>query len=156
MAMQNLYNYKKPVNYSRPSREVEKSPVKVVSTNGTKAGNDAYMEHRILSAKPEELTLLLYEGIVRFLKQSKLYIEQKQIEKASNSIIRAQDIVDELNNTLDMEFEVSKGLRSLYTYINEKLVDANIKKDIHIIDEVLPICEELRDAWKEAMKSMRD
>lgn len=84
-----------------------------------------------------------------------MFIENKDVKNAHRVIARAQAIIVELSETLDMNFDVSKGLSSLYIYIEEKLVDANIKKDKAFLDEVLPICEETRDTWKEAMKNMR-
>ncbi|EOD00378.1 flagellar export chaperone FliS [Caldisalinibacter kiritimatiensis] len=111
-----------------------------------------YQQNSVMTASPEELTLMLYNGAVKFIKQGKVFLEQKDMEKAHNSIVRAQDIISELNITLNMDYEISKNLRSLYTFILERLMDANIKKDIKILDEVLPLVEELRDTWKEAMQ----
>ncbi|RKD32340.1 flagellar export chaperone FliS [Thermohalobacter berrensis] len=117
--------------------------------------NNAYQQYQqnsIMTASPEELTLMLYNGAIKFIKQGKIFIEQNNMEKANNSIIRAQDIISELNITLNMDYEISKNLRSLYTFILDRLMQANIKKDISILDEVLPLIEELRDTWQEAMK----
>lgn len=111
-----------------------------------------YQQDSIMTATPEELTLMLYNGAIKFVKQGKLFIEQKDIQNAHNSIVRAQDIISELNITLNMDYEISKDLRSLYTFILDKLMEANIKKDSKILDEILPIVEDLRDTWKEAMK----
>lgn len=111
-----------------------------------------YKQNSIMTANPQELTLMLYNGALKFIGQAKIYIEQKNIPKANESIMRAQDIVQELNITLNMDYEVSTGLRSLYTYILEKLVDANISKDVKHLDEAAEMVTELRDTWKEAMK----
>lgn len=114
-----------------------------------------YQQNSIMTASPEELTLMLYNGAIKFINLGKLHIENKEIEKANNAIKRAQDIITELNNTLDMNYEISHNLGSIYTFILEKLLDANIKKDISFLDEVLPLIEEIRDTWKEAMKEAR-
>lgn len=114
-----------------------------------------YQQNSIMTASPEELTLMLYNGAIKFINLGKLHIENKEIEKANNAIKRAQDIIMELNNTLDMNYEISNNLRSLYTFILEKLIDANIKKDVKFLDEALPLIEEIRDTWKEAMKEAR-
>lgn len=95
---------------------------------------------------------MLYNGALKFIGKAKIFIEQKNIQKANESLIRAQDIIRELNITLNMDYEVSQNLRSLYTYIIERLVDANISKDIKVLDEVGEMITELRDTWKEAMK----
>lgn len=151
MAMQNMYNYKKPVNYHHQVKDLKKEPVPVIRPQASKNNGDGYLEQKIMGAKPEELTLMLYDGILKFLKQAKLFIEQKDIEKTSNALKRAQDIIDELNITLNMEFEVSQNLRELYVFMNTRLVEANIKKDQGIIDEVLELATEMRDTWKEAI-----
>ncbi len=111
-----------------------------------------YKQNSVMTASPQELTLMLYNGALKFIGQAKIYIGQKNIPQANESIQRTQAIIQELNITLNMEYEVSQGLRSLYTYILEKLVDANISKDIAHLDEAAELITELRDTWKEAMK----
>ncbi|MFA5523950.1 MAG: flagellar export chaperone FliS [Tissierellales bacterium] len=114
-----------------------------------------YQQNSVMTASPEELTLMLYNGAIKFINLGKHHIENKQVEKANEAIKRAQDIIYELNNTLDMTYEVSNNLRSIYTFVLEKLVDANIRKDANFLDEALPLIEEIRDTWKEAMKEAR-
>lgn len=114
-----------------------------------------YKQNSVMTASPQELTLMLYNGALKFIGLSKIYIERKDIPNANASIIRAQDIVQELNITLNMDYEVSTGLRSLYTYILDLLVDANIHKDIGQLDEAAQMITELRDTWKEAMEISR-
>lgn len=114
-----------------------------------------YQQNSIMTASPEELTLMLYNGAIKFVNLAKHHIENKDIEKANEAIIRAQDIINELNDTLDMSYDISNNLRSLYTFIIDKLIDANIRKDTSYLDEILPILEELRDTWKEAMREAR-
>ena len=110
-----------------------------------------YKENNIKTSSPENLTLMLYEGALKFINQGKLFIEEKNITRANETIQRAQDIIQELNITLDMKYEVSHNLRGMYTYILERLVDANIQKDTSILNEVGDMVRELRDTWKEAM-----
>lgn len=154
MAMQNIYNYQKPKMMPR-NIQVNQPNKKVVEMKKNEAKVDPYLEQKIMAAKPEELTLMLYEGMVKFIKQGILYNEQGNIEKTSNSIIRAQAIVTELNATLDEEYEISKNLSDIYSYMNERLVDANIDKETAILEEVLEFAEELRDTWKQAMQLAR-
>lgn len=111
-----------------------------------------YKESSVKTAGPEELTLMLYNGAIKFIGQGKIFIEQKNIEKTNEALKRAQDIINELNITLNMDYEVSKNLRMLYSYILEKLVDGNVKKDVAHLDEALDMVTSLRDTWKEAMK----
>lgn len=111
-----------------------------------------YKQNTVMTASPQELTLMLYNGALKFIGLSKIHIEKKDIPKANESIIRAQDIIQELNITLNMDYEMSTGLRSIYTYILEVLVDANISKEIKYLDEAAEMVTELRDTWKEAIK----
>lgn len=111
-----------------------------------------YKQNSVMTASPQELTLMLYNGALKFIGQSKIHVERKDIPKANESIIRAQDIIQELNLTLNMDYEISENLRSLYTYILDLLIDANIHKDPKYLDEAAEMVTELRDTWKEAMK----
>lgn len=111
-----------------------------------------YQNDMVNTATPQELTLMLYNGLVKFLKLAYQSIEEKNIEKSSNNILRSQDIITEFISTLDMQYEVSKGLYALYDYMNRRLIDANIHKDKAIVEEVIGYAEELRDTWAQAMK----
>lgn len=114
-----------------------------------------YQEQSIKTASPGELTLMLYNGCIKFINQAKQFIEQKDIEKANNAIIRAQDIIQELLVTLNMGYEISKNLAALYDFMYRRLIDANISKDVEALDEVLDLVTELRDTWKEVIKKTR-
>lgn len=111
-----------------------------------------YRENSIQTSTPEELTLMLYNGLVKYIMQAQKAIEDKDIQKANTSIIRAQDIIQEFQITLDLKYEVSKGLAALYDYMRSRLLEANIKKDRTILEEVLGFAKELRDTWAQAMK----
>ncbi len=114
-----------------------------------------YKQNAVLTATPEELTLMLYEGAIKFMNIGKYSIENKDMEKAHSSLLRAQDIILELNYSLDMNYEVSKGLRGLYDFVLSKLIDANINKDINAIDEALAVVNDMRDTWKEVIKQIK-
>lgn len=111
-----------------------------------------YKENSIFTASPEELTLMLYNGLVKFIMQAQASIDENNIERANNSIIRAQDIIAEFQATLDKKYEISKSLMLLYDYMYRRLLEANIKKDKLILEEVLGLAKELRDTWAQAMK----
>lgn len=110
-----------------------------------------YREQAINTATPEELTLMLYDGCIKFINISKVAIEEKNNSLANTNIQKAQNIISELMVTLNMDIEVSKSLMALYDYYNRRLVEANIKKDIDILEEVKIFITDLRDTWKEAM-----
>lgn len=114
-----------------------------------------YQQQSVMTATPGELTLMLYSGCIRFIKQGKKAIEENDIVAANNAIIKGQDIVVELMATLNDDYEISKNLYSLYEYIYHRLIDANISKDIKILDEALEFMENLRDTWTEAIKMDR-
>lgn len=154
MAMRNPYNYSMPksaLKFKSNLVQNKAADVNNAQTNKGQSKLNQYVEQKILTARPEDLTLMLYDGLIKFLKQAQMFMEQKNIEKTNNAIIRAQDIVNELNITLNMDYEVSKNLRSLYTYMNDRLIDANINKDNNSIEIVLGFAKELRDTWKTAM-----
>lgn len=111
-----------------------------------------YKENSIKTASPEELVLMLYNGAIKFMNQGKLYMDQKNVPKTHEVLTRAQNIIKELNVSLDMQYEISQNLRSLYVYILEKLLEGNMSKKQEPIDEAISIVAELRDTWKEAMK----
>lgn len=111
-----------------------------------------YRENSIFTSSPEELTLLLYNGLVRFILQAEAQLDESDLSKASNSIIRAQDIVSYFRATLDMKYEVSKGLDMIYDYMHRRLIEANVKKDKDILTEMLGYAKELRDTWTLGMK----
>jgi len=118
-------------------------------------GYQTYQQNSVMTASPEELTLMLYDGCLKFMRQANLFIEDNQIENAHRAIVKAQNIIEELNLTLKMEYPIAESLRPLYLFILERLYDANVKKDTAIIDEVYPLVKDLRDTWKEAMKSAK-
>ena len=114
-----------------------------------------YLETRVLSATPAELTLMLYDGAIRFMSQYIVFVGAKDIQAAHNAIVRAQDIVSELLVTLDMKHEIADGMASIYVYCIERLTAANVKKEVEPVQEVIELIRELRNTWAEAMKICR-
>ncbi len=117
--------------------------------------NNAYQQYQkniVTTSTPEDLTLMLYNGLVRFLKQAIQGIEEKNIQKSHNFIIRSQDIITEFMCTLNSSYKISNSLLSMYDYMHTKLTEANVKKDKAIVEEVLGYAEDLRDTWSQAMK----
>lgn len=114
-----------------------------------------YKQNTVLTATPEELTLMLYEGAIKFMNIAKYSMENKDLERTHSSLMRAQDIIMELNYSLDMNYEISKEFRSLYDFVLSKLVDANIKKSIESLEEALIIINDMKDTWKEVIKQIK-
>ncbi|HHW29992.1 MAG TPA: flagellar export chaperone FliS [Syntrophomonadaceae bacterium] len=114
-----------------------------------------YRTTSIKTASPAKLLLMLYEGLIVFIKRGKQEIESGNPAQAHISIVKAQDILTELMSNLNMEYPISHNLFQLYDYMKQRLVAANIKKDTDILDEVLTFAEELRDTWAQAAKIAR-
>ena len=114
-----------------------------------------YKQNTVFTATPEELTLMLYDGGVKFMNISKYSMENNEIERAHNALIRAQDIIMELNTSLNMDYEISNNFRQLYGFIMDKLVEANTNKQTKPIDEALEILTEIRATWKVAMQDVK-
>lgn len=112
-----------------------------------------YKNNSVNFASKEQMLLMLLDGAVKFAKRAKLAIQENNIKLAHDSIIRTQDIFTELKVTLDTSAgEWAKQMFNIYSFINERLLQANIKKDEAIMDEVIPLIEEVRNIWNEAYK----
>lgn len=116
---------------------------------------EQYKQNTVFTATPEELTLMLYDGAIKFINIAKINIENNNISKVNEALIRAQDIVLELNASLNMDYEISKNLRSIYDFVMDRLIDGNIKKEVAPLDEAIDLLTDLRDTWKEAMKEVK-
>lgn len=114
----------------------------------------AYQDSKILTASPAELTLMLYEGAIKFCNIAILAIEKKDLSKANLNIIKAENIIMDLRRTLDSKYSVAGQLDLLYDFMYHRLIESNLKKDIAMIEEVLDLIRDLRDTWKEAIKLM--
>lgn len=110
-----------------------------------------YNNNKVLTASPAELTLMLYEGAIKFCNIAELAIEQKDIEKAHANIVKVQKIIDYLRQTLDMKYPVAQDFERIYVYLAERLIAANFKKDKAILEEVNMHLHSVRDTWKEVM-----
>ncbi|MGN0167811.1 MAG: flagellar export chaperone FliS [Acetatifactor sp.] len=111
-----------------------------------------YNNSKILTASPAELTLMLYEGAIKFCNIAILAIEQKNIEKAHTNIIKTERIIDYFRQTLDMSYPVAEDFERVYSYLSRRLTEANIKKDKEILEEVNQHLHTMRDTWNEVMK----
>lgn len=115
-----------------------------------------YKNSKVLTASPAELTLMLYEGAIKFCNIAITAIEQKEVEKAHINIRKAQKIIEHLRVTLDMKYPVAKDFDNMYQYIDRRLLEANVSKDPEILKEVLNHLHAIRDTWKEVMRINRE
>ena len=111
-----------------------------------------YQKNAVQTASPAKLTLMLYDGAVKFTNIAIEAIEAGDIEKAHNNIVKAQNIIVEFRSTLDMKYPVAKDFDVVYDYIYRRLVAANMKKDKDILVEALKHIKTMRDTWREVMK----
>jgi flagellar protein FliS len=118
---------------------------------------NAYKNNSVNFASREQLLLMLLDGAVKFSKMGRQAIVDKDPKKAHENLVKTQNIFYELMATLDIAKggEWANGLMSIYDFIVRRLTDANLKKDIDIMNEVIPLIEEVRDTWNEAYKIAR-
>ena len=114
-----------------------------------------YNRNKILTASPAELTLMLYEGAIKFCNIALIAIEKQDYEKANINIKKAENIITEFKVTLNHKFQVAKDFEDVYNYIYSLLVDANIKKDTEILNRALDEIRCMRYTWKEVMNRTR-
>jgi flagellar protein FliS len=113
---------------------------------------NTYKNNSVNFASKDQLLLMLVDGAVKFAKIGRQAILDKDVKKAHENIIKTQNIFYELMATLDVNMggEWAKQLMSVYDFIIRRLIDANMKKDILIMDEVIPLIEDIRDTWNKA------
>lgn len=112
----------------------------------------AYQTNSVQTASPQELSLMLYNGCLKFIKLSKKAFDEKNIEAKNTNLTKAQAIINQFRITLDMDVELSKDLDALYEFINEQLVKANIQNNLEALQVAEDMVLELRDTWKQMMK----
>lgn len=115
----------------------------------------AYQENSVLTASPGDLTLMLYNGCLKFLNLAKKAIEEKNITEKNTNLQKAQNIINELMVTLNMDIEISKQMIALYDFVRIKLIEANVKNDLAALEEAESIMTDFRDTWKEVIKLNR-
>lgn len=117
---------------------------------------EVYRKQQVMTATPEALTLMLYNGCLKFIKEGLEALDEKNYENANISFQKAQNIISEFRVTLNMDYEISHQLLPLYNYAYDRLVEGNMKGDPAIIKEADDIMIGLRDAWSGAMKKARE
>lgn len=111
-----------------------------------------YNNSKVLTASPAELTLMLYDGAIKFCNIAIIGIEQNDIQKAHTNIRKVERIIDEFRSTLDRKYAVAEDFDRVYVYLLQRLLEANVKKDKAILEEVNMHLHSMRDNWKEVMR----
>ncbi len=114
-------------------------------------GYSQYNNSKIMTASPAQLTLMLYEGAIKFCNIAIVAIEEKDIMKAHNNIRKVENIISEFRATLNFKYPVANEFEKVYAYLYDRLVEANMHKDKEILEEVLGHLRTMRDTWKEVM-----
>lgn len=121
--------------------------------HNTNAYLQQYNNNKVLTASPAELTLMLYEGAIKFCNIAIMGIEQKDMQKAHTNIVKTERIINHFRVTLDMKYPVAEDFERVYIYLERRLVEANVKKDKEILEEVCMHLRSMRDTWKEVMRA---
>ncbi len=111
-----------------------------------------YQRSKILTASPAELTLMLYEGAIKFGNIAIEAIEEKDVQKAHDNIVKVQKIIQEFRATLNMKYPVAQDFENVYSYLASRLLEANVRKDAEIMREVVEHLRTMRETWIEVMK----
>ena len=111
-----------------------------------------YNNSKVLTASPAELTLMLYDGAIKFCNIAIMGIEQNDIEKTHINIRKVERIIEEFRSTLDRKYTVAEDFDRVYVFLLQRLLEANIKKDKAILEEVNMHLRSMRDNWKEVMR----
>ncbi len=111
-----------------------------------------YANSKLMTASPAQLTLMLYDGAIKFTNLAIYAIEKGEIEKAHINIRKVENIIEEFRNTLDFKYPIAQEFENVYKYMYDCLIEANIKKDKEILGEVLKHLRTMRDTWEEVMK----
>ena len=111
-----------------------------------------YQQNSINTASPAKLTLMLYDGAIKFCNIGLEGIEEKDIQKAHDNIMKAEKIIMQLRTSLDMKYPVAEDFDRVYDYVYRRLVEANMKKDAEVLKEATEHIKTMRDTWKEVMR----
>lgn len=114
-----------------------------------------YNQNKVMTASPAELTLMLYDGAIKFCNIAIAGVEQKDVQRAHTNIMKIQNILTYLRQTLDMNYPVAQDFENVYTYLERRLTEANVRKDKEILEEVNGHLHSIRDTWKQVMQSVK-
>lgn len=118
-------------------------------------GYQNYQKNKIMTATPAQLTLMLYDGAIKFCNLAIMGVEQNDVTKAHTNIKKVENIIEEFRSTLNFKYPVAQDFDNIYKYLYDRLVEANIHKDKEILEEVLGHLRTMRETWEEVMKHSR-
>lgn len=115
----------------------------------------AYKSNSILTANGNELTIMLYDGAIKFINKAIIHIEKKELIDAHKNIMKAQDIISELEYSLDRRYPIANEILKLYEFIHNLLIEANIEKNKEKLEQANNLIREFRDTWQQLCKKAR-
>lgn len=126
--------------------------------NTSSSNSQAYLETKVMTAAPEQLQLMLYDGAIRFCEQAKGAIDSQDIENSYLLITKAEKIVMELQSSMrdDMAPETCANMRRLYLFCYDRLVTANLKKEVGALDEAIEVLKNIRETWVLLMEKLKE
>ena len=118
-------------------------------------GYNNYAREKIMNASPAQLTLMLYDGAIKFCNLAIAAVEKGDMMKAHTNIMKVERIIEEFRSTLNFKYPVAQDFENVYKYIAERLVEADVKKNKEILEEVLTHLRTMRETWEEVMKNAK-
>ncbi|MBQ1194332.1 MAG: flagellar export chaperone FliS [Lachnospiraceae bacterium] len=118
-------------------------------------GYNNYAREKIMNASPAQLTLMLYDGAIKFCNLAIAAVEKGDMMKAHTNIMKVERIIEEFRSTLNFKYPVAQDFENVYKYIAERLVEANVKKNKEILEEILTHLRTMRETWEEVMKNAK-
>ena len=127
-----------------------------MDTPKANSGN-AYLKTKVMTASPEELQLMLYDGAIRFCEQARAAVRNKEIEESYQLLIKAQKIISELMSSMRDELapDTCANMRRLYVFCYDRLITANLEKKVELIDEALKVIRHIRETWIMLMEKVK-
>lgn len=115
----------------------------------------AYKQQSFMTMTSGDLLIALFDGLLKQLNRAVLAFQQKNFAEVNHGLQKAQLILQHLNGTLDDRYPISANLHALYDYFLNVTLQANLKKDPHGVEEIIPMITELRDTYYQADKLSR-
>lgn len=116
---------------------------------------EQYRQQGVMTASPSELVVMLYDGCIKNLKIANLAIEERDMQRSNDALIKAQEIISELITSLDFNYKLAENLMSIYEFCLHTMAEININKDNTLIEPLIDILADLREAWSEVARTTR-
>ena len=116
----------------------------------------AYKKQSVTTMTPIESVIKLYSETERELNRSVVFIKEKNYESANNALNKSVDLIAALRSVLDVNLPIGKNLDAIYGFLEKQIIAANVKKDVEIVNSLLPMVAELKDAFTQIGAMSKD